>query len=95
MIWRLIAALVGGFAAHQLDRPISAMFNGSRWGLLMRYAVGYLALIPFRIVLIGKIRERGERRLEDDLLANDLLVGGAFGTGVMLGYLFDDAGGEL
>lgn len=94
MVWRLLATLVGGFATHQLDKPISAMFGKTRWGLLMRYAAGYLAVIPFRMVLVGKMRERGDRRLEDDLLTNDLLIGGAFGTGVLLGYLFDDAGGE-
>lgn len=89
MVWRLLAAAIGGFAAHQLHKPTQRF--GPRWGAMLRYGVGSLALIPFRLMVLSKMREvaRG-RRAEDDILISDLVTLGAFGTGVFVGYLLDD-----
>ena len=88
MIWRLLATVLGGFGAHRLYSP-TARF-GPRWGQLLRYALGCLLIIPFRLMVIGKLRDvNAGKRIEDDILMGDLLTLGGFGTGVFLGYLTD------
>ena len=89
MFWRLLVTVIGGFAAHQLEQPIDVLTGGTRWGRFLRYAVGSLALIPFRHLVFSYLQGRGSKRFDDDLLTADLLTLGGFGTGVLLGHIAD------
>lgn len=87
---KLFAALLGGLACHQLYRPSISL--GDRWGSLFRYAVGWLATLPFLLMLYHDAKNEDEM---ERLTATYLLAGGAFGSGSFIGHLLDRLKGGL
>lgn len=71
-----------GFCSHKLFHKPTAIF-GKRWGLLMRYAIGYTACMILKQIFIPDESKR------DEVLTADILTGVMYGGGVFLGYLAD------
>lgn len=85
MVIRLLAAFVGGMFSHLLYRPTLGF--SPKWGQLMRYAIGGLVLIPFRLMFwrhLQPIEKQNER-----LVLADVLALFAVGAGVMAGHISD------
>jgi len=90
LIIRLFIVLLSGIAAHQSYEPTRQF--GTRWGSLLRYAIGILLFIPAQmIVKAGMPKADGGDTLADmerDIMAG-LLPAGATGTGVLIGHVID------
>ena len=79
---KLFAGIVGGFATHFFHKPTAAF--GPKWGTLVRYAIGYLAALPFMLMLLPE-------ECREKVISAYLLTAGSFGTGVFIGYITDDS----
>ena len=90
IILKLILSVIGGLATHLLHKPTRRM--GPRLGSLARYAIGELALIPFREAVSDSLPDAMTRR-ERGIVAS-LLAAGAFGAGVFIGFILDGHGEE-
>ena len=89
LIIRLFVVLLSGIAAHQSYEPTRQF--GTRWGSLLRYAIGILLFIPAQmIVKAGMPKADGDTvaEMERDIMAG-LLTAGATGTGVLIGHVID------
>lgn len=88
MILRLLLVFLAGVAGHQTYEPTKIF--GSRWGSLLRYAIGLFLFIPSNIVIKSGLPEPGDRfgEVERDLVTG-LLTAGALGTGTMVGHFLD------
>lgn len=89
LILRLFLIVLTGFASHRAQRV--TMIFGTRWGQLVRYAIGVLILIPSYIVLKAGFPQPQKRfgEVERDI-ASLLLAAGGIGTGVLIGYVVDN-----
>lgn len=87
-ILNLILAFIGGFAAHKLSYHKTLEFNG-RWGMLMRYAIGYICTMPFRILLGVSMMDKDRKKYIETAIISDLLTGLMFGSGVFIGHFTD------
>lgn len=88
LILRLIAAVVGGFAAHRLYTPSLSM--GPRWGSMFRYAVGMITTLPFLLMVHHAIKSDSD---DERLLTAFLLTIGAVGSGTFVGHWSDTVSG--
>ena len=88
MIIRLFISTLFGFLLHQTYHPTKRF--GERWGNLLRYAIGGLALMPVRALLwqgFGKLSNSNDPN--GRLAIIDLLALLTLGGGAMIGHLFD------
>jgi hypothetical protein len=87
---RLFLVFLSGIAAHQSYGPTRRF--GTRWGSILRYAIGIVLFIPSQIIVKASIPREipgdlwGE--VERDITAG-LLAAGAVGTGVLAGHMLD------
>lgn len=90
MVIRLLAAFLGGWISHLLYRPTLGF--SPKWGQLMRYAIGGLVLIPFRLMFWNKLKviEKHHERM----VLSDILALFSVGAGVMTGHLTDKVMGK-
>jgi len=84
LIVRILVGIFCGFSSHLIFHKPTARF-GSRWGALMRYAIGYTFVIPLRQLFM----DNDEKRVSERVLNADILSGFSFGAGVLFGYLSD------
>lgn len=75
---KLLAAAIGGFALHWFHSP--TVIFGAKWRSLVRYIIGYLGTLPFFLLLLPE-------EMREEAIKAYLLVGGAVGTGVFVGYV--------
>lgn len=80
---KLLCGVVGGFAMHWFHKPASAF--GEKWGLIVKYVIGWLGALPFLLLLLPD-------EYREEVIKAYLLTGGAFGSGVFVGHVLD--GGE-
>jgi len=77
---RLLSAAIGGFALHWFHAP--TVIFGAKWRSLVRYIIGYLGTLPFLLMLLPE-------EIHEEVIKSYLLVGGAVGTGVFIGYVLE------
>ncbi len=61
---------------------------GPRWGMMIRYAIGSLAVMPFRMMIADELHSLDKHPNERQIVA-DLLALGSFGSGVATGHMIE------
>lgn len=93
MIWKLLLSMIGGVVMHLLFYKPTRPF-GPRWGMMIRYAIGSLAVMPFRLLISDELHTL-DKHPHEKQVASDLLALGSFGTGVLIGHAAETIiGGE-
>lgn len=80
-----------GAAAHQTDRFIVRLDQGTVWPMVLRYIVGVLATLPIFLLIRRSLRQKGEdgeTAAQRDTLAY-MQAFASVGTGVVAGHTFD------
>lgn len=85
MVKCLLAAFAGGMLSHLFYRP--SLGFSPKWGQLLRYAIGGLVLIPFRMMFWAQLKPIAKP--QDRIILSDVLALFAVGAGVMAGHLTD------
>lgn len=83
LVSKCILSIIMGFASHVMFYPSTRSF-GPRWGLLIRYAIGYVFCIPIRQLFLSD-----EKRIRENVFTSDLFTAMMYGGGVFLGHLAD------
>lgn len=86
-------AIIEAFGLHQTYEPSKIL--GERWGGMFREAIGAIFLWPAVLLVRREIPRDGDREEDYDKqfsIAYALILL-FFGTGVLLGHLFDRVGG--
>ncbi len=73
-----LSAIMGGFAANQLDEPIM-LLKSPGWELIARYIAGTLTIMFFSAMVL--------RRLNPDALKDGIMANAAASAGVGLGVV--------
>lgn len=83
----LMAAVIGGMAAH-LTRPvIDRCFENEVYRRMSSYSVGVLVMQPFSILLSNQLR--GVSDEDERHMLSNLMTAALFAIGVMFGYFLD------
>lgn len=85
MIIKCILGILLGYVSHVFFHKPTARF-GNKWGLLLRYAIGYIGCIPLRQLFL----DENEKRVSERVFMADIISGVMFGAGVFLGHLADN-----
>jgi len=91
MVGKLMLIILGSFGLHQTYGPSHIL--GERWGNMFREAVGAVGLWPFVVLIVDDVPKVGDRA-EDWKKAFSIAYALTllfFGSGVLLGHLFDGA----
>lgn len=82
LIVRCMISVACGFSAHMVFYKPTQRF-GIHWGMLLRYAIGYLCVMPLRQIFLDET----EKRINERVVIADIMSGVTFGAGVFLGHL--------
>ena len=85
LIVRCFLSIFMGYISHALFHKPTMLF-GKRWGQLLRYAIGYIGIMPLRQLFL----DEGEKRIPEKVFTADIMSGVMYGTGVFMGYLADN-----
>jgi len=86
VIFKILAAVILGFITHQSKSFIDRYIQTVVWNFLVRVALGDIAKLPTLIAIYHELQIGSElERLPVAYLINS----GAFGAGVLLGYIAD------
>ena len=83
LVSKCILSILAGTASHVMFYPATRSF-GPRWGLLIRYAIGYVFCIPIRQLFLSD-----EKRIRENVFTSDLFTAMMYGAGVFIGHLTD------
>ena len=85
MWYRFLSSFILGFLLHKFTYRPTRRF-GPKWGLLMRYAIGSLGLVPARLFIWQGLNHDNE---SERFIISHLLSLFTFGPGVVLGHLLN------